>query len=270
VLTGLLRHPSEHVRQTAAQALERTADASILEGLLKGLDDSNVTVRFSLVGAVGRAAAGGGQALSLEQRKRLLARLEGLLKRDADQGVRSRAATVLGEVAEPSFLPTLWAQVQTGSEGRVQEKAWDAFVEIIGRSGSPALLEQWEKTLDESKQPSRRVQLLARVFARWDQRGDTREAATKALESLVAVQLESGKWASAGPLAQNLLARATEGDGLRDRCLKWMLKIAELALQEGNPAEATRLAQEARGYLGKNDPRSEAFARIEKQAARKE
>src|SRR5262249_12225728 len=80
VLLGLLRHPSEHVRRTAAQALERVADAGALDGLLKGLDDPSVTVRFSLVGALGRAA-GDGQALPPEQRKRLLARLELLLRK---------------------------------------------------------------------------------------------------------------------------------------------------------------------------------------------
>src|SRR5204863_2809150 len=56
VLTALLRHPSEPVRQTAAQALERVADAGILAGLLQALDDPAVNVRFSLVGALGHAA----------------------------------------------------------------------------------------------------------------------------------------------------------------------------------------------------------------------
>src|SRR5262249_3545096 len=59
VLTGLLRHASEHVRQTAAQALERVANAAVLDGLLEGLDDPGVMIRFSLVGALGRAAGDG-------------------------------------------------------------------------------------------------------------------------------------------------------------------------------------------------------------------
>ena len=178
VLTGLLRHPSEHVRQTAAQALERMADATLIDGLLKGLDDPSVTVRFSLVGALGRAAGSNdparsengiaGQTLSPEQRKRLLARLEHLLKHDADAGVRSRAATVIGEHAGPSHLVALWGMVQAGAEGRVQEKAWDAFVEIIARSGDVKLLEKWSATLGEVRQGPRRVLLLARIYARWD------------------------------------------------------------------------------------------------------
>src|SRR5207247_7921602 len=44
VLTALLRHPSETVRQTAAQALERFADTSILCGQLKTIDEPSVMV----------------------------------------------------------------------------------------------------------------------------------------------------------------------------------------------------------------------------------
>jgi len=75
VLTSLLRHRSEYVRQAAAQALERVAEPSILEGLLGALNDPSVAVRFSLVGALGRAA-GDGRSLSEESKKRLLVRLE--------------------------------------------------------------------------------------------------------------------------------------------------------------------------------------------------
>src|SRR5207244_2218429 len=53
VLTILLRHPSKSVRQAAALALERVADSSILDGLIEALDDPAVTIRFSLVGALG-------------------------------------------------------------------------------------------------------------------------------------------------------------------------------------------------------------------------
>src|SRR5262249_4122146 len=41
VLIGLLKHPSEPVRQAAAQALERISDAAILGELLAALDDSS-------------------------------------------------------------------------------------------------------------------------------------------------------------------------------------------------------------------------------------
>lgn len=265
VLTGLLRHPSEHVRQTAAQALERTADAALIDGLLKGLDDPNVTVRFALVGAVGRAASNA-QALTAEQRKRLLARLEALLAKDADQGVRSRAATVLGEVGGASSLEALWAAVQAGGEGRVQEKAWDAFVEVIVRSVSVQMLAQWDRKLAEAKQQARRTQLLARTYAKWDQQPATREAAGRALEALAEAQLDQGKWSAAAPLIQSLLSRGEGGDAARARHSKAMVAIVELALKEGNKAEAARLLQETRGYLGQDDPLTETFDRLQAQA----
>ena len=122
VLTSLLRHPSENVRQTVAQALERVAEPALIDGLLRGLDDSVVTVRFSLLGALARAA-GTGQTLPVPVRQKVNARLEALLRSDTDPGVRGRAATVLGECGDSDTLQGLWQHVLTG-EGRVQEKAW--------------------------------------------------------------------------------------------------------------------------------------------------
>src|SRR5439155_21365717 len=75
MLTALLRHPSEPVRQTAAQALERVADTSMLDVLLKALDDPTVTVRFDLVVALGHAT-GDGRSLTPAQRERFLTCLQ--------------------------------------------------------------------------------------------------------------------------------------------------------------------------------------------------
>ncbi|HZY84078.1 MAG TPA: HEAT repeat domain-containing protein, partial [Gemmataceae bacterium] len=75
VLKCLLEHTSEPVRQAAAQALERVADANLLDALLGALDDPSATVRFSLVGALAHAA-GDGSALGAPQRERLVAKLE--------------------------------------------------------------------------------------------------------------------------------------------------------------------------------------------------
>ncbi len=269
VLAGLLRHPAEHVRQAAAQALERVADAGVLDGLLRGLDDPSVTVRFSLVGALGRAA-GDGQSLTPEKRKRLLARLEGLFARDADPGVRSRAATVLGECAAPALLETLWRAVQSGTEARVQEKAWGAFVEIIVRSGSLPLLLRWDRTLAEARQGARRAQLLAQVAARWQMRAETREAATGAFEALVQAQLDAGKWSAAGPLVRDLLGRPGAEEVDRDRRLRWLLRVGELALKDGNRAEALRATQDAQPHLPRTGALTEGFARLEKHASGKE
>src|SRR5262249_59380300 len=98
---------------------ERVADAAVLDRLLEALDDASITVRFSLVGALARAA-GGGAALPEAQRQRLQARLEGLLLRDPDPGGRSRAAPVVRQCATPAPLPALWRWVEAG-EGRAGE-----------------------------------------------------------------------------------------------------------------------------------------------------
>ncbi|TMQ32256.1 MAG: HEAT repeat domain-containing protein, partial [Planctomycetota bacterium] len=118
-----------------ALALERVADVSVLDGLLQALDDPEATVRFSLVGALAHAA-GDGHALTDIQRLRLLGRLEGVLLRDADPGVSSRAATVMAECGSASVLPILWQRLLANEDPRVQDKAWTAMIEIIIRSGN--------------------------------------------------------------------------------------------------------------------------------------
>lgn len=268
VLTNLLRHRSEHVRQTAAQALERMADGSLIEGLLAGLNDVAVSVRFSLVGALGKAMGGG--PIREEIRQRLLARLEAVLSKDEDAGVRGRAATVLGECGGVDQLRPLWECVLTGTEGRVQEKAWDAMVEVLTRSASLKLLDDWDGTLTKAKQGPRRVQLWAKVFAKWDQRPEQRELATAALEGLVRAYTDEGKWQAAGAKSQALLTRGVEaGDATLQRCLKLLLRVAELALVDGNRAEAIRIAQEVKPHLAPG-PVAEAFDELRKKAANRE
>jgi len=121
-------------------------------------------VRFSLVGALARAAEDR-EALTGEQHKRLLNRLEGVLLSDTDPGVRSRAATALGECAPPALLGSLWKCVLAGEDVRVQEKAWAAFVDVLDRAASLELLHEWEKNLLSAKRPVRRLQLLAEIVA---------------------------------------------------------------------------------------------------------
>jgi HEAT repeat protein len=267
VLTELLRHGAENVRQTAAQALERTADVTLIDGLVKGLDDVAGSVRFSLVGAIGKALAGP-TAVPEELRKRLLTRLEKVMVSDEDVAVRARAATVLGECGGPEQLAPLWKGVQAGTEGRVQEKAWDAMLEVLGRAASLKLVESWDKELEKAKQTARRVQLWSRVYARWEQRADQREIATRALEGLVEAQIHDGKWQAAAPLGQTLLARCAEaGEAARTRCLKLLLQVAQMALKDGNKSEALRITQEVRGYLTPG-PLSEEFEKVRATATR--
>lgn len=267
VLTGLLRHPSEAVRQAAAQALERSADAAVLDALLTALDDPCVSVRFSLVGALARAAEDR-EALTGEQHKRLLNRLEGVLLSDTDPGVRSRAATALGECAPPALLGSLWKCVLAGEDVRVQEKAWAAFVDVLDRAASLELLHEWEKNLLSAKLPVRRLQLLAEIVARWQKRPETRAFALPVQENLVKAQLEQGKWTAAFPQVRELLTRPGEEAEVNQR-LRWLLTVGEQALKDGSPADARRVVQEAKPYLDPGDPLLHEFERLEKQASKK-
>jgi len=268
VLIALLTHPSGHVRQTAAQALERVADISLIEGLLKGLNDTSVTVRFSLLGAIARSLSRGAN-LAPGQHSRLMTRLETLLLRDVDPGVRSRAATVLGECGPPTVLPLLWQCVRSAEDTRVQEKAWTAFIEVIVRSGKLTLLQEWDRTLTSSRQATRRMQLLTDVADRWQKTEETRSLGVSAQDLLVQAELELGKWTSAFPHVRELLMRpATTAE--QTQRLKWLLTVGELALRDGNRAEAQRVVAEAQPFLSATNELAPAFDRLARQAGGKE
>ena len=167
----------------------------------------------------------------------MLARLEGLLL-DADAGVlRSRAATVLGEFASPCSDASVGLALG-GEDGRVQEKAWAAFVEILVRSGSLPLLQEWDRTLAQARQGPRRLQLLGEAAGRWQKQPDLKDVAGPAQEMLIAACLEQRKWGSACAALRELLARPA-GEAETDR-LHWLLTAGEQALREGNRAEALR------------------------------
>jgi hypothetical protein len=111
------------------------------------------------------------------------------------------------------------------------------------------------------------VQFWAKIYSRWERLGTMRDQATRALERLAQVQIDLGKWSAAAPLWQTLLSRSEEGtEGLKTRCLRTLLSIAEHTLKEGNRAEAVRILKEARGYLVKGDKLAEAFETLQKQA----
>jgi HEAT repeat protein len=263
VLAGLLHHHSQAVRETAAQALERAADAGVLKDLLAGLDDGGATVRFSLVGALAHAGRDGG-GLSEEQQKQVLDRLENVLQHDADAGVRSRAATALSECGSSAQLSALWRSITASEDGRVQEKSWQAFVEIAARSGSLPLLQEWDKTMASAKQGPRRLQLLGEVLARWQKRPETKTIAVSAQEILVQAQLDLGKWAAAFPQVRDLLSRPGSETEMNQR-LRWLLTVGEQAQAEGNHAEAQRAVQEAQPYLPRTGVLADAFDKLGKQ-----
>jgi HEAT repeat protein len=264
VLTSLLHHPSESVRLTAAQALERIANPAVLDGLLQALEDSAVSVRFGVVGALGHVADDRALLSELQQAQ-LITRLEELLLRDADAGVRSRAATVLGQFAPPAELSFLWRRVLSREDNRVQEKAWAAMIEITVRSASLDLLRHWDRTLAESNQGTRRLQMLGEVYDRWKKSDTARNLATPAAEALVQAQLDQGKWAAAFPLVHDLLTRnGTDADV--ERRLRWLLAIGNRALADGNPTDALRTVREAQPFLPRSNGLAPDFEKLERRA----
>ena len=183
VLAGLLHHHSEAVRRRPPRHWSAWPTRAVLNDLLTALDDASPTVRFSLVGALAHAGREGG-GLSEEQRKRLLARLETVLQHDADPGVRSRAATALGDCGAAAKLAALWRCVAAARTAacrrRRGRRSWRSR-----RVGSLPLLQEWDRTLASAKQGPRRLQLLAEVAARWQKRPETKTAAAPAQEMLV-------------------------------------------------------------------------------------
>jgi hypothetical protein len=268
ILIGLLRHSSGTVRQAAAQALERVAEPSVLPSLLGALNDHCATVRFNLVGATAHAA-GNGESLSEDQRKKLLTRLEELLLRDGDPGVRSRAATVLGGCASPAQLGILWRCVLAGEDSRVQEKAWAAFVDILARAGQLSLLQEWDRTLTTARQGPRRLQMLAEIVTRWQKQPQHKTLVVPAQEILVQAQLEQGKWAAAAPLVLDLLTRPA-GDAELNRRLGWLLAVGEQALHEGNRAEAQKAVETAQPFLPRTGNLTDEFEKLRQKLSQKE
>jgi HEAT repeat protein len=268
ILIGLLRHNSGTVRQAAAQALERVAEPSVLPSLLGALNDHCATVRFNLVGAMAHAA-GNSEGLTEDQRKRLLTRLEELLLRDGDPGVRSRAATVLGQCASPAQLGILWRCVLAGEDGRVQEKAWAAFVDILARAGQLSLLQEWDRTLTTARQGPRRLQMLSEIVLRWQKQPQHKTLVVPAKEILVQALLEQGKWAAAAPLVREHLTRPASDTELNRR-LGWLLAVGEQALQEGNRAEAQKAVETAQPFLPRTGNLTDEFEKLRQKLSQKE
>jgi HEAT repeat protein len=267
VLTGLLRHTSVNARQAAAHALERVADAGVLDDLLAALKDRDVAVRFSVIGAISHAASSK-KPLSEAQRQKMLDHLREVLLKDTDPGVRSRAATVLGERGQASVMPALWGRVSAPEDNRVQEKAWGALVEILARSASAELLREWDARLAQQGQPARRLRLLLEVHDRRQKRPEARALFVPAAELLARAHIEQGKWSAAEPLLCEMLSRVVDAAGC-ERALRLLLTCTRQAQHAGNSDAARRLVGEARPYLSRGSKLAEEFEQLEKSLPRK-
>ncbi len=240
LLAGLLRHPSNAVRQAVARGLESVARPDILADLQGGLDDPLPSVRFCLVGAMGKAGATATAAAT--QKADIVKRLEAVVLRDGDPGVRSRAATVIGELGTPDHLAFLWQRVTTTEDNRVQLKAWAAMIDILARSRDWPLVRQWDLVLTEKSETTRRIELLTEVRARW-LRLEQKPQVDEVTGALVQALLAQRKWPVALPLTRDLARRAKSDDDLKQR-LHWLLIAGNQAVADDKPHDALQMLKD--------------------------
>jgi HEAT repeat protein len=264
ILAGLLRHPSETVRQSASTALEQAANSPVLPALYAALDDAAAGVRFSLVGAIGKV--GGRGQLGEEQYAEALKRLEKVFVADSDPGVRSRAATVIGDLGGPNELTVLWQRVRVTEDNRVQLKAWRAMIDILARSGSLPLVNQWDTALTEMKENGRRIELFTELRDRWARQDATKPSVDALTLALIKAQLAERKWQPALPLALDLAKRAATDMERRDR-LHLLLVAGRQALDDKKPAEVVKLKKDIDDLLPNSKELAAEFAELLRRAA---
>ena len=263
LLAALLRHYDDTVRQAAARALENVATQSIADSIYQALDDSPAQVRFSLVGAIGQI--GTREKLSDEQFANLIRRLGLLLVQDTDPGVRSRAATVLGDLGGPAELTLLWQRVRAKEDNRVQLKAWSAMIDILVRAQSAPLLGQWDQTLTELNENPRRVQLFQAVRDRWLKLDGSKAPLEVASAGLVRALLAERKWQQAAPLAVEMVRKAQAEPDRRER-LRWILVACSQGVDERKPQEVLRLLKEVEELLIDAKDLGAEFADVKRRA----
>lgn len=263
ILAGLLKHPADQVRQAAARALELVANPDVLSDLLAALDDPVPSVRFSLVGALSKVC--GTAKLGEKQKADVLQRLQLVLVRDGDPGVRSRAATVVGDHGTPAELPILWQRVQATEDNRVQLKAWTAMIEILGRSANWALLSEWDQRLAEPKEAARRVELLTEVRHRWLKLGAAKPHLDALTVVLVEAQLAQKKWAQALPLAKELAKKAATEAELH-KALRWLLVAGNQAVDDRKPQEALLMLKDIHELLSRSKDLAAEFEALRQRA----
>jgi HEAT repeat protein len=263
ILAGLLRHPSDAVRQAAGRALEQVANLSVLQELYAGLRDPSANVRFNVVGALARV--GSGANVTEQQRADIVRGLQSVMLKDGDPGVRSRAATVIGDLGTVSDLTFLWQRAATTEDERVKAKAWQALIEILARSGSLELVTQWEQMLANQRAHVARAELLNEVRIRWLKVEGMRGNVDAVTASLVHAQLAQRKWSLAMPLALDLARRAPNEAELKKR-LRWLLTAGNQAVDDKKPRDTLQMLKEAEDLLARAGELAYEFDVLRKRA----
>ena len=243
LLAGLLKHKEVAVRKTAAQALERIADIAVLEELLAGLEDLDVGVRLGILGAVSRAV-NQAKAIKEDDRLRLQSRMEIILLKDPDAGVRARSATLLGEFGTVSHLATLWKAAVTEGDPRIQEKSWQAFLEILSKSKNLKLINEWNVIVRKDA-PLRRVNFLVELLGKMQPATmNPKIELAPVRELLVQCGIENQKWLPAWSALREL-PQALEPEEIEKR-LSLLFQIAEIALKEQAAPDVLQMVDFAR------------------------
>lgn len=243
LLAGLLKHKEVAVRKTAAQALERIADISVLEELLAGLEDLDVGVRLGILGAVSRAV-NQAKMIKDEDRVRLQNRMESILLKDPDAGVRARSATLLGDFGTVNHLTTLWKAAITEGDPRIQEKSWQAFLEILSKSKNLKLINEWNLIV-RKEAPLRRINFLVDLLTKMQPATmNPKNELAPLRELLVQCGIENQKWLPAWSALREL-PQALSPDEIEKR-LNLLIQIAEIALKEQAAPDVLQMVDFAR------------------------
>ncbi|MCY2970335.1 MAG: HEAT repeat domain-containing protein [Planctomycetota bacterium] len=243
LLAGLLKHKEVAVRKTAAQALERIADIAVLEELLAGLEDLDVGVRLGILGAVSRAV-NQAKAIKEDDKLRLQSRMEIILLKDPDAGVRARSATLLGEFGTVSHLATLWKAAVSEGDPRIQEKSWQAFLEILSKSKNLKLINEWNVIVRKDA-PLRRVNFLVELLGKMQPATmNPKIELAPVRELLVQCGIENQKWLPAWSALREL-PQALEPEEIEKR-LSLLFQIAEIALKEQAAPDVLQMVDFAR------------------------
>lgn len=246
LLAGLLRHKAVAVRKTASQALERIADASTFEEILRAMDDPDPEIRLYLLGALSRSA---NQFKPIREADllRVQSRLEVMFLRDADAGVRSRAASQLGEFGNPVHLANLYKAAVSEGDPRIQEKSWAAFQEIIARKFSLPLVQEWNLILLKEN-PQRRLAFLVEILGKIQSRPSMAKVDLVPIrELMIECALQNQKWLPAWSAWRDLPPTVEPAE--MDRRLQWLLATAELALKDNAINDALQMVERARPHL---------------------
>ena len=243
LLAGLLKHNAIAVRKTAAQALERIADIAVLDELLVGLDDMDVGVRLGILGAISRAV-NQAKAFKEEDKLKLQMRMELILLKDPDAGVRARSATLLGEFGSVNHLVTLWKAAITVGDTRIQEKSWQAFLEVLSKSRDLKLINEWNITV-RKEAPLRRVNFLVELLGKMQPATMNSKTELAPLrELLVQCGIENQKWLPAWSALREL-PQALAPEEIEQR-LNLLFQIAEIALNEQAAPDVLQMVDFAR------------------------